>query len=78
MIQQLNSVDQYCCLFHIVHPHTQVLLSKEATVPIVRGRGRFSAWARGEPAAGGWWAGGGGGSQQARPPSWLLLGLGQP
>jgi hypothetical protein len=32
MIQQLNSVDQYCCLFHIVHQHTQVLLSKEATV----------------------------------------------
>eukprot|EP01047_Picozoa_sp_COSAG01_P026301 COSAG01_NODE_1690_length_9443_cov_19.011078_9_plen_87_part_00 len=30
MIQQLNSVDQYCCLFHIVHQHTQVLLSKEA------------------------------------------------
>ena len=32
MIQQLNSVDQYCCLFHIVHQHTTVLLSKEATV----------------------------------------------
>jgi hypothetical protein len=31
MIQQLNSVDQYCCLFHIVHQGTTVLLSKEAT-----------------------------------------------
>jgi hypothetical protein len=37
MIQELNSVDQYCCLFHIVHQHTQVLLSKEATV-CARGR----------------------------------------
>ena len=32
MIQQLNSVDQYCCLFHIVHQRTSVLLSKETTV----------------------------------------------
>jgi dihydrodipicolinate synthase/N-acetylneuraminate lyase len=30
MIQQLNSVDQYCCLFHIVHQRTSVSLSKEA------------------------------------------------
>jgi hypothetical protein len=35
MIQKLNSVDQYCCLFHIVHQHTQVLLSKEATAVYV-------------------------------------------
>jgi hypothetical protein len=49
----------------------------------VRGRGRFSAaWASHAVSLRlarlrGWRAGGGGGSQ-ARPPSWLLLGLGQP
>jgi hypothetical protein len=29
MIQELNSVDQYCCLFHIVHQRTQMALAQQ-------------------------------------------------